>query len=75
MKKGAGAYPTSGRAGQRKAAIVTLLKGAGPQGISLKQICHRLALSSNQLNTWLYSTGKKIKGIKKLDRGVYGWRG
>ena len=61
--------------GQLKESVIQVLKAAGPKGITLKEICGKLQLSQGHLNTWLYATGKKIKEIKKIGRGVYAWKG
>jgi len=63
----------AGKQGQVKAAIVALLKESGSKGITLKEMARKLKKNPNRLNTWLYATGRKIKQIKRLDRGVYGW--
>jgi hypothetical protein len=61
--------------GEVKEAIVKLLKGVGPKGITRKEICQRLSMSSTHLNAWLNATGNKIKEIKRVDRGTYAWQG
>jgi hypothetical protein len=61
--------------GEIKEAIVALLQQAGRPGLSLKKICARLSLSPSSVNSWMHSTGKKIKAIKKIGRGQYAWAG
>ncbi len=63
----------TGRQGQSKEAITALLKKAGDRGISLKDICQKLGMSQSRINSWMHATGKKLKEIKKLGRGVYAW--
>ena len=69
------AEPKAGKKfGQLKESVIQLLKAAGQKGITLKEICGKLGLSQGHLNNWLYATGKKIKEIKKIGRGVYAWK-
>ena len=66
---------TRKRFGQLKESVIQLLKEAGPKGLTLKEICGKLGLRKGHLDNWLYATGKKIKEIKRIGRGVYAWRG
>ena len=59
--------------GHHKEAITGLIKPAGRKGITLKEIRKQLRLSPNSLNSWMHSTGKKIKEIKKIGSGQYAW--
>jgi hypothetical protein len=72
-KRGIAAPATHGRTVGRKEAIAAILKSAGPKGATTAEMRQKLKLTTNQLMTWLYSTGKKIKQIKRLGRGRYGW--
>ncbi len=56
-------------------AIINVLKNAGSEGIRLRDIAKALGRKANNINAWVHSTGQKIKGVKKLRKGVYGWRG
>ena len=61
--------------GHLKESIIELLKAAGQKGLTLKEICGKLGLSQSHLNTWMHATGRKIKGVKKIGRGIYAWKG
>lgn len=63
-----------GGKGALKEAIVAEIQAAGPNGISSKDIAAKVGVESNRLGTWFATTGKKIKEIKRLDRGVYCWK-
>ncbi len=56
-------------------AIVNVLRNAGPQGIRLTDIAKSLSLKINNVSAWMASTGKKTKAYKKLQKGVYAWKG
>ncbi len=56
-------------------AIVNVLKNAGPQGIRLTDIAKSLGVKINNVSAWMASTGKKTKAYKKLQKGVYAWKG
>ena len=66
---------TGKKFGHLKESVIQLLKAASPKGVTLKEICAKLGLSQGHLNTWFHATGKKIKEIKKIGRGVYAWKG
>lgn len=71
--KGRNNAPSNGRSSPLKDRIIALLKSAGPRGVRLQEMCRQLRLTTNRLNSWFYSTGRKVKAIKRLDRGLYGW--
>ncbi len=59
--------------GRTKDAIVGLLTQAGKNGLTLQAIREQLKLSHSSLNSWMHSTGKQIKQIKKFGSGRYAW--
>ncbi len=63
------------RRGELKSAILELIRGAGPSGVSVKDIAGRLGSTYGRVFTWFYTTGKDIKEIKKMAPGIYGWTG
>ncbi len=70
----AGRKVKTGKRGQVKEAIIGVLKNAGQKGIGLQDISKALGKNSNSVRVWLASARKRIKEIKKLGRGIYGWR-
>jgi hypothetical protein len=65
----------SGRArrGQLTETILELLKGAGPEGISIAEISSRSGVKGPNISVWFGVTGKKFPEIEKVNRGVYRW--
>ena len=56
-----------------KERIIGVLKAAGKSGIRPKDIAAQLGKSVGGVGVWLYTTGKKIKEIKKIGPGLYRW--
>ena len=58
------------RRGRRRAALkVGLLKtlqAAGKAGLTVKELAASLNAKPTSVSVWFYTTGKKIKGIKKV---------
>lgn len=80
--KGAGgtrrARVGGGRKSQRgamKASVIELLKGAGKDGITVKEIATKLGVEPSRIYTWFYTTGKAVKEIKKVGEAKYAWVG
>jgi hypothetical protein len=61
--------------GSLKAAIVSLVQQAGPNGIKVRDIADRLGLKPDRVHAWFYITGKNVREIKKLGEATYGWAG
>ena len=55
--------------------IIEMIKSAGKSGITVKELAAKLDVNYNRVFTWFYSTGKKIKDIKKVGPGKYQWVG
>lgn len=65
----------SGRRGSTKSAVIDALKSAGKGGATVKAIAAKLGFSTQRIHVWFGSTGKNVKEIKKLGRGMYAWVG
>jgi hypothetical protein len=61
--------------GAVKAAIVSILQNAGKSGVSVKDIAAQLGAKYAHVFAWFYSTGSKIKEIKRVGPGRFGWLG
>ena len=65
------------RRGRRRAALkVGLLKtlqAAGKQGLSVKELAASLKAKPASVSVWFYTTGKKIKGIKKVGKARFAY--
>lgn len=52
-------------------AVLKALKIAGAKGLTVKELAFRAKVKTGTLRTWLYTTGKKKAGIKKLAPGTF----
>jgi len=59
--------------GALKEGIVGELQKAGEAGLSIPTIAGNLGVKETNVRAWFYATGKKIKNIKKVARGVFAW--
>lgn len=55
--------------GYLKAKVVEALKVAGATGLTIKDLAAKVGSKPNNLNSWFYTTGKKV--AKKLADGKY----
>lgn len=62
-----------GKRGSLKDAIVSLLQKAPLSGISVETLSAELKRKPTALHVWFYTTGRKMKEIKKVGRGIYAW--
>ena len=56
-----------------KERIVGTLKAAGKSGATVKDLAVKLGKSYGSVSVWFYTTGKGIKGIKKVEPGRFAW--
>ena len=77
VKKAVGRPPgRKARRGKRlKAPLLKLLKSAGSEGITVKDIAAKLKVKPNNVFSWFYTTGKKVSGIKKVGEAKYSFHG
>ena len=61
------------RHGELKTGVVEALQHAGKSGLHIKEIASSLQVKEPNIRVWFYSTGKKIKNIKKVGRARYAW--
>jgi hypothetical protein len=68
-----GRKPGRGRKrGKRlKAPLLHALKAAGSAGITVKDLAAKLKVKPGNIFSWFYTTGKKIKEIKKVGEAKY----
>jgi len=63
---------TTGKRGRRlKLPLLKALKKAGPTGITVKELSAKLKVKPNNIFSWFYTTGRKIKGITKVGEAKY----
>ena len=57
--------------GQLKEGIINELSNAGKDGLTVKELAERLNTKPANIHAWFFTTGKKMKGIKKVAAGKY----
>ena len=64
------------RRGKRlKEPLLKALSAAGAAGIKVKDLAAQLKVKPGNIFSWFYTTGKKIKGIKKVGEAKYAYSG
>jgi hypothetical protein len=65
------------RRGRRRSSLkVSILKAlgeAGKAGASVKELAASLKANPGSVSVWFYTTGKKVKGLKKISPGRYAY--
>ena len=65
------------RRGRRRAALkdglLKALQAAGKDGLSVKELAANLKAKPASVSVWFYTTGKKIKGIKKVGKARFAY--
>ncbi len=63
-----------GRRSKRlKDSLLTELTAAGAAGITVKELSARLNVKPSNVFSWFYTTGKKVKGVKKVGEAKYSY--
>lgn len=60
-----------GRRGKLSAKILTSLKNAGPEGVSIQEIADKHKVNPQNLYVWFSGTAKNYPEIKKVGRARY----
>jgi hypothetical protein len=55
--------------------ILKLLSKKGDEGAHVSEIAQALKRKPAHITTWFYTTGKKIKGIRKVRPNTFAYRG
>jgi len=58
-----------------KEPLLKALSAAGASGIKVKDLATQLKVKPGNIFSWFYTTGKKIKGIKKVGEARYAYNG
>ena len=66
---------SQGKRGAVKERILGLLKEAGANGLPVTDIAEKLGMKNANVHVWFNLTGKKIKGLKKVGRGIWAYTG
>ena len=61
------------RRGGLQKAVLKALKSAGAKGLTVKQLAVQAKVKRSSLAVWLYTSGKKIAGFKKIAPGVFAY--
>jgi uncharacterized protein YjcR len=65
-----------GRKSKRlKEPLLKALAAAGSSGVKVKDLASQLKVKPGNIFSWFYTTGKKIKGIKKVGEAKYAYAG
>jgi hypothetical protein len=56
-----------------KDGLLKALQAAGKEGLSVKELAASIKAKSASVSVWFYTTGKKVKGLKKLGAGRYAY--
>ena len=62
-----------GKPAVTKEGMIELLKNAGKQGITVKDVASKLGVKSQRMYVWFSGPGKKVKQIKKIAPAKYAW--
>ena len=61
------------RRGGLQQAVLKALKSAGAKGLTVKQLAVQAKVKKSSLAVWLYTSGKKVSGFKKVAPGVFAY--
>ena len=64
---------TGRRGGKLKERLLKALEAAGKAGLTVKDLAANLKANPASVSIWFYTTGKKIKGIKKIGPAHYAY--
>jgi hypothetical protein len=64
---------TTRRGKKLKERLLKALEAAGKEGMSVKALAVLLKAKPTSVAVWFYTTGKKIKGLKKIGRAHYAY--
>jgi len=61
------------RRGGLKEGLLQALEAAGKPGITVKELAEKLGAKPSSVSVWFYTTGKKVKGIKKVGKAKFAY--
>jgi hypothetical protein len=65
---------SSAKRGEVSEKILAALKGAGPAGMSIKELEAQTGIKYAHLSVWFSTTGKKNKSVERMTPGRYRFR-
>jgi hypothetical protein len=63
-----------GGRGQLKDKIIAALKDSGGASMHIKEVAAKVNNKEGNVRTWFFTTGKKIKNIKRSGPAKYRWK-
>jgi hypothetical protein len=63
------------RRGALKEGILKKLQAAGKEGLTIKELATSIKANPSSVSVWFYTTGKKVKGIKKVGTARFSYGG
>jgi hypothetical protein len=64
---------TAKRGKRLKEPLLKALTAAGGSGVTVKELAAKLKVKPGNIFSWFYTTGKKIKGIRKVGEAKYAY--
>jgi hypothetical protein len=64
---------TKKRGKRLKGSLLKQLEAAGAAGNTVQELAAQLGVKPSNVFSWFYTTGKKIKGIKKVGEAKYSY--
>jgi hypothetical protein len=61
------------RRGGLKDRLLKLLGAVGKAGMTVKELAEKSGAKYSSVSVWFYTTGKKIKGIKKVGKAKFAY--
>jgi uncharacterized coiled-coil DUF342 family protein len=62
------------RGGKLKDRLLKTLQTAGEKGLAVKELAAQLKAKPASVAVWFYTTGKKVKGLRKIGPARYAYR-
>jgi pyruvate/2-oxoglutarate dehydrogenase complex dihydrolipoamide acyltransferase (E2) component len=60
--------------GEMKKLVLGALEKVGPEGLTVKELSTALKIPSQNIHVWFSSTGKKLPGVGKNDKGRWTYK-
>ncbi len=57
--------------GTMKVMVLDALKAAGPAGIKIPDLAHKIGVKNANLHVWFSNTGKKLPEIERIGAGLF----
>jgi hypothetical protein len=61
------------RRGGLKEGLLKELQAVGKDGITMRELAEKIGAKASSVSVWFYTTGKTIKGIKKVGKAKFAY--